>query len=143
VSQILYVVTQNLAKGSILLLFLRIFPDKRFCLITKICLAWTVCHTIAFTIAVIAQCNPISSIWDSSLKVKCYNSTAIVFAGAAFSIVEDIVIILLPVRELTNLNLPLRKKLTVIFMFALGSLYVRPSPRLYLSFKHLLHIVHA
>ena len=81
-----------------------------------------VCHTIAFTIAVTLQCIPPSAIWDTTIKAKCNNSTAQVYAGAAFSIFEDIVIILLPVRELTNLNLSTRKKLAVIFMFALGSL---------------------
>ena len=107
---------------SILLLFLRIFPDKTFRLVTKICLAWMMCHMIAFIVAVILQCVPPSAIWDTSIQSKCTNSTALVYAGAGFSIFEDLVIILLPVRELASLNLTTRKKLAVIFMFALGSL---------------------
>jgi hypothetical protein len=90
----------------------------------KICIAWMVCHTVAFTIAVSLQCVPPASIWNSNIKGKCSNSTALVYSGAAFSILEDIVIILLPIRELKGLNLTRRKKLAVIFMFALGSLYV-------------------
>jgi hypothetical protein len=126
VSQILYVLVQNVAKISIILLFLRIFPDERFRLYTKIALAWMICHLVGFFIAVTCQCIPISAIWDLSVHGKCVNSTAIVYAGAGFSIFEDIVIILLPVRELKNLNLSTQKKVAVIFMFALGSLYVRP-----------------
>jgi hypothetical protein len=85
-----------------------------------------ICHLVGFSVAVTCQCIPISAIWDLSIQGKCVNSTAIVYAGAGFSIFEDIVIILLPVRELKNLNLSTRKKVAVIFMFALGSLYVRP-----------------
>jgi hypothetical protein len=130
VSQILYVVVQNSTKISILLLFLRIFPDKRFRLITKICIGWIICHATAFFVSVTLQCVPPSAIWNPNIKGKCLNPTAEVFAGAALSIFEDIVIILLPVRELIGLNLTTRKKLAVIFMFALGSLYVSSSPLL-------------
>ena len=53
---------------------------------------------------------------------KCINLTAIVYSGAAFSIVEDLVIMLLPISELKGLNLDLRKRIALVFMFALGSL---------------------
>jgi hypothetical protein len=58
------------------------------------------------------------------VKGKCINPTVVVFAGAGFSIFEDIVIMLLPIRELKGLNLALKRRLAVIFMFACGSLYV-------------------
>lgn len=73
------------------------------------------------------QCIPISAIWDLGVKGKCINPTAVVFAGAGFRIFEDIVIMLLPVGELKGLNLALKRRLAVIFMFAFGSLYVTTS----------------
>lgn len=73
------------------------------------------------------QCIPISSTWDLGVKGKCINPTVVVFAGAGFSIFEDIVIMLLPVRELKGLNLALKRRLAVIFMLAFGSLYVTTS----------------
>lgn len=81
-----------------------------------------ICHTIAFTFSVALQCVPPAAIWNTTIKGKCNDSTAQVYAGAAFAIFEDIVIILLPIRELRNLNLTPKKKLGVMFMFALGSL---------------------
>jgi hypothetical protein len=132
VSQILYAIVQNISKVSILLLFLRIFPDKQFRFITKVCIGWMGCHTVAFGVAVSLQCVPPSALWDANTKGKCSNSTALVYSGAAFSIFEDLVIIALPVRELKGLNLSPRKKLAVIFMFALGSLYVSIPSFIYL-----------
>jgi hypothetical protein len=116
------VVVKNLAKASILLLFLRIFPDQRFRLLTKIFLVWIACNAFAFSIAITLQCIPVQAVWDMSVKGNCIDSSAVVFAGAGFSIFEDIVIILLPVPELKGLPLSLRKRLAVIFIFALGSL---------------------
>ncbi|OBT94023.2 hypothetical protein VE01_07074 [Pseudogymnoascus verrucosus] len=120
-SQILYAVVQGLAKISLLLLLLRIFQGKRFRLFTKIFIALITCHVLAFFMVITLQCIPISAIWDLGVKGKCINPTVVVFAGAGFSIFEDIVIMLLPVRELKGLNLTLKRRLAVIFMFACGS----------------------
>lgn len=118
---------QNLAKISILLLFLRIFPGDRFRLVTKISLTWMTCHLIAFSTAVTLQCIPVRAIWNLTLNGTCINAGAVVTAGAGLSIFEDIAIILLPVRELQHLNLSLRKRMAVMALFALGSLCVSHS----------------
>lgn len=123
-SQILYVLIQNLVKISILLLYLRIFPTQSFRNATNAMLAWQVCHTLAFLVAVTLQCIPISAVWTLDPNAKCVNSTGMVYSGAVLSILEDLVIMALPVRELKRLNLSLRKRVALIFMFALGSLYV-------------------
>ena len=133
VSQILYVVVLDLAKVSILLIFLRVFTNPRFRLVTKICILWMACQTVAFFLAITLQCVPVSSIWDSSANRKCINTTAIIYAGAVLSIVEDIFIIILPIRELLALNMGSRQRLGVIFMFALGSLFVYYSCNLFVN----------
>lgn len=121
-SQILYVGIKNLSKASVLLLFLRVFPDQRFRILTKIFLVWIACNAFAFSIAITLQCIPVKAVWDISVNGKCVNSRALVFSGAGISMFEDIVIILLPVPELKSLALSLRKRLAVMFLFALGSL---------------------
>jgi hypothetical protein len=113
---------QNLAKFSILLFYLHLFPDPRFRLWTKILIAWITCRAFAFLMAVLLECVPVNALWDLNVRARCINTTAIVFAGAGFSIAEDIVIILLPIPELMRLNLSLRRRVALMFMFALGSL---------------------
>jgi hypothetical protein len=122
ISQIFYVTVQSLAKVSILLLYLRIFPAKRFRLITNIALGWMVCRTLAFIGVLILQCIPVELSWDITVPGKCANSQAFVYVAAAFSIFEDFVIMLLPVWELKDLTLSVKKRMLLIFMFALGSL---------------------
>jgi hypothetical protein len=65
---------------------------------------------------------PVRSIWDTTLPGKCVNYLALAYAGAGLSIFEDFVIMLLPISELKGLNLDLRKRAALVFMFALGSL---------------------
>ncbi|KAE9374985.1 hypothetical protein N431DRAFT_335608, partial [Stipitochalara longipes BDJ] len=118
---IFYALIQNLAKFSILLLYVRIFPTPRFRLILKITMGWMVCHTMAFTFGVAFQCFPVQALWDLSIHGQCLNVNALTIAGAIFSIVEDFVIMLLPISELKGLNLSSRKRAVLCFMFAVGS----------------------
>ncbi|KAH6700010.1 hypothetical protein BKA61DRAFT_706227, partial [Leptodontidium sp. MPI-SDFR-AT-0119] len=119
--QLLYVIIQTLAKMSILLLYLRIFPSQRFRMILKISLVFMVCHGTVFFFVVAFQCVPVRSIWDREIAGQCLNSQALIYTGAGFSIFEDFAIMLLPIFELKGLNLSCRKRVAIGFMFALGS----------------------
>jgi hypothetical protein len=110
------------AKISILLLYLRIFPDERFQRMTKISLAFMLCHLVAFTSAITFQCTPVKRIWDQTVPGTCSDLVLFIYIGAGFSIFEDLVIILLPIPQLKMLNLTLRKRIALVFMFSLGSL---------------------
>ena len=81
-----------------------------------------ICHTLAFGIVVSIQCIPVESVWDLTVHGRCANAQAFVYAAAGFSIFEDFIIMMLPVWELKDLSLDLRKKVAVIFLFAIGSL---------------------
>lgn len=122
VTQLLYVSIQNIVKISILLLYLRIFPKKSFRTATKCMLAFQLCHTAAFLLATALQCIPVSTIWTQDENAKCVNSTALVFAGGGLTILEDLVIIALPISELRRLKLSLKKRIALILTFAMGSL---------------------
>lgn len=112
----------GLAKISILFLYLRIFLNKSFRLATNIVMACIIAQTVGFCVAISFQCTPANSYWDFSVKGKCIHSLAFVYSAAGLSILEDFIIMLLPVMELKALKLNLRKKFALGFMFALGSL---------------------
>jgi hypothetical protein len=88
----------------------------------QVALAWMTCHFLVYILAVALQCSPVAKVWEPQLPGKCLNLQNLGISGAAFSIFEDIAILLLPVYELSNLNLDFRKRVELIFMFALGSL---------------------
>lgn len=117
-----------MTKISILLLYTRLFI-KRWFLIT--CWAWIgiiSAFTIGTVVSSICQCTPVQYAFDKDLGGTCIDMTAFWFANAAFNILTDLVIIVLPVPVISKLQLPLRSKIALCGVFAVGILYVLPAP---------------
>ncbi|KAM0282352.1 hypothetical protein ACHAQH_003031 [Verticillium albo-atrum] len=120
--QMLYILIQVFAKMSILLFFSRIFQVRWFLITVRAFIAFLIVHGLLFVLLVAFQCMPVSSVWDRSNNDRtCINMTAVGYAGAAFSIIEDLVIMALPVPELLKLQLTRKKKIALAIIFALGS----------------------
>ncbi|KAM5349710.1 hypothetical protein ACJ41O_006215 [Fusarium nematophilum] len=120
-TQMLYVLIQVSAKGSLLAFYSRVFTSRKFQLWIWITVGFLVGHGVIFLGLVIFQCRPITSIWDRNLEPKCVNLPALGYAGAITSIVEDIVILILPIPELLKLQLNRGKKIALLLMFSIGS----------------------
>lgn len=113
-------------KMSILFLYIRIFPSERFNLLSKIVLVFTACYGIAFMLATIFLCTPVSHIWngwDGEHTGKCNSSPSVVWAHAIINIVLDLVIIGSPVPILLKLTLAMDKKIGILAMFGIGIVY--------------------
>ena len=121
-SQLIYVAVQVFAKTSILLLYLRVFTRRWFTIACHLCIVFLALHGIAFILAVSFQCNPVESIWNPQITGKCINLTAIGVVGAIFSIVEDFIILILPIPEILNLQMSKSKKWGLVLLFGIGSL---------------------
>ncbi|RDW67417.1 CFEM domain-containing protein [Aspergillus mulundensis] len=119
----LYVASIALSKMSMLLLYLRLFPDKRLRLILKLILAFTTAWGIAILFANIFACQPISyfwNMWDGEHKGKCLDAQQLLWAHAIINIVLDVVIVGLPMPALFKLNMSWKRKAWLVFMFSAG-----------------------
>ncbi|RDW65585.1 hypothetical protein BP5796_10277 [Coleophoma crateriformis] len=125
-SQIFYKITINLTKASIVLLYLRIFPDQRFRQICRGLLVLTALYGTATTLATVFQCGPfVTKAWDTSnSNGTCINTTGFWYANAGFNILADLIILVLPIRTLCKLHMPTGPKLAVIAVFALGAFVI-------------------
>lgn len=78
---------------------------------------------MAFFLTTIFQCHPISFAWNKSIPGgKCINFNAAAWTNAAFNILQDLLIIVLPISELRKLRLETKKKIELYLMFGLGGL---------------------
>jgi hypothetical protein len=77
---------------------------------------------IAFTLAIVFQCTPIGGAFDRNIPSTCINLNAAAFSSSGISIAQDLVILFLPLPQLQLLNMSLKKRLNLMFMFSLGSL---------------------
>ncbi len=122
VAQIFYKITINLTKASILLLYLRIFLQRWFRICCYIFMSIILSYMLATVVASIWQCNPIRGAWDKSTHPSCISLTKNWYANAAFSIITDVAILLLPMQPIWSSNLPIGDKRALVFVFALGGL---------------------
>ncbi|PGH18993.1 hypothetical protein AJ79_00026 [Helicocarpus griseus UAMH5409] len=114
----------NVTKVSILFFYLRIFTSRDFKVIAYSVMGITVAYGTAVVLAVLFQCQPVHMAWKhwdgEHEDAKCANINLIGWISAAINIVLDVIIIVLPVRELFRLALSTKKKLHILLMFGVG-----------------------
>jgi hypothetical protein len=114
--------TITFAKFSVLCFYRRIFVTEYFQRTTMIigitCLIWGVTFTTAFTL----KCAPISASWDPLRQDHCLNFETLFLVSEVPNCLLDFVIVFLPVGALKSLQLHLRHKISLAFIFLLGGL---------------------
>jgi hypothetical protein len=112
----------SLPKIAILALYMRLFkPEKLFRIVSWI----TVCLCIVFAATsfsvAAAACAPKHGIWQ--LRMECGSwMTMVGVVGGACWLFIDFVIFALPIPVIRKLNMPPRKKLGLVILFAVGIL---------------------
>lgn len=113
------------SKISILLVYARIFPNRRFQYAVYVLATFLVCHGVLYLLLTALQCLPVNSIWDRSItNPKCLNANAIVYSSGVLSIFEDVAILLLPIRQVWRLKIDRRRRIMLLALFSIGVLYV-------------------
>ncbi|KAH8901235.1 hypothetical protein GQ53DRAFT_674412 [Thozetella sp. PMI_491] len=121
-AQIFYIAVQVFAKVAILVLYGRVFNRTRwFKLAIRAGIIFMFGHGAIFIMVIIFQCTPVAAVWDRSLAGKCLNVNAVGYVGAVLAVVEDIVLIVLPMPELWKLQLEGRKRVSIAIMFGAAS----------------------
>ncbi|CAG8921591.1 unnamed protein product [Penicillium salamii] len=121
--ELIYLSILPLTKISICCFYLRIFPDRTFRNATYVVIALNVGYLIAFVLISIFQCRPLPGAWlrwDGEENFQCNHINAQGWAAAVINMVLDLIVMILPLRQLYHLNLSLKKKSYVICMFSLG-----------------------
>lgn len=127
IGEISYLTCLPLIKLSILFFYLRIFITERFRVKVWITIGFVASSSVAFIIAALLQCVPISGAFDRSIPAKCLDFNAVAFSNGAIGILQDLIILVLPFPEVIHLTMITRKKIILIVMFLLGSFAVLTS----------------
>ncbi|KAH7067230.1 hypothetical protein BKA63DRAFT_570543 [Paraphoma chrysanthemicola] len=117
----LYVVTLSLVKASLIFLYLQIFQGRRFRIVCYTVLGYIGLSALIIQFLTIFSCIPIQSFWNRDIKGKCLNVTAIGYANSANAILQDLIILLLPMPNLFRLKMKKWRKIVVAVMFAVGA----------------------
>ena len=118
----LYAINVTLVKLSILCLYHRLFSVSAFRRVNYgvgiFCLIWFV----AAFIGDMLYCIPIRQFWDHTAGGSCFNFPKYFLAMELIDLLLDVVIIALPLKTISSLQLSLRKKIALLGIFLLGAL---------------------
>lgn len=116
----LYYITVGTTKIAVLILYLRIIPNRTYRYIIYGLMSFVVLTVFASVVANIFQCTPISYDWNKAQSGHCINQVALYFSNAGLDIFQDICIYLLPIRALARLQLPSKQRIALIAIFVVG-----------------------
>ncbi|PGH15341.1 hypothetical protein AJ79_02507 [Helicocarpus griseus UAMH5409] len=120
-SAMLYCAGIGATKVSCLLLYLRIFPTKKFQIAVWAIIAVAASYSIASVFANLFSCSPVAKSWDVSiLRGHCMDRPRFYFANAALGIITDFATVLAPMPLIRGLQLPLRQKVMLAGILVMG-----------------------
>lgn len=121
-AQVMYKVVITLDKVAILLLYYRIFNVHRGFRIASHCVnAFIITSGLAFIIATIFQCTPVSGVWSKGYeKMTCINSKNFWISYAALNILTDVILLVMPIRQVSRLQISLLDKVGLSLVFCTG-----------------------
>lgn len=107
-------------KGSILLLYNRLFVHQKLRWFSWGLWIFTCSYSIAQFFCELFSCYPIRSNWDPTVKGHCIDLATVVVACSILNIVTDIAILSLPMPFLWRLQMTLTRKFQLMCVFLLG-----------------------
>ncbi|KAF2190628.1 hypothetical protein K469DRAFT_559523 [Zopfia rhizophila CBS 207.26] len=120
-SILLYYLALLFTKLAILVQYLRIFPTRRFHTVCCVLLGLVAAYGIWTLFGSIFLCTPVPFFWDKSIQGgTCMNQFIVWYLNAGVNIVQDFVILILPMPLLRRLNIPKGQKRALMAIFALG-----------------------
>jgi hypothetical protein len=142
VTLVLFAPTASLAKISICMTYLRVFPtqsDRRF---AQFGIVFSIVFCVAVTLINIFQCwyvnlratmkgneltnnRPIVSYWNpfDHYPQKCINREALTLATQGVNSMSDLLIFLWPARTLWGVRLPKQQRIGLVLVFSMGVMY--------------------
>ncbi|KAF9891614.1 hypothetical protein FE257_003625 [Aspergillus nanangensis] len=121
ISAIFYCASTGFTKCSVLVFYMRIFPSRNFHLAVWSIVFIAAGYAVASILANIFSCNPIAMSWDATITDgTCMNRPVFYFANAGLGIFTDFATVVVPIPWLRRLQMPMRQKIAVGCILAMG-----------------------
>lgn len=119
----MYTTAEAIIKISILYLYLRIFPSRRFRTATYVVGGSIVAWWFALILVSIFQCRPVSLFWTQNGQGgSCLGTKTAFCMNAIPSVIQSFVVLLMPVEQIWGLHATKTQKLRLLTTFGLGGL---------------------
>lgn len=129
VAEIGYLLGIILPKASVLLLYGRIFQTNRWRKIVQLGIIFFLTKTVVFLFPTALQCSPVSAAWIRDRDAKCIRVDVLAYTWSAMTILEDVLLIALPIPTLCKMRLGRLKRLDIVAQLGAGSMSGAPPAR--------------
>ena len=120
----MWVLAVTTIRVAVILLYIHIFPSRRFRLICVGVIGLNFFFLVSTILAECLICRPISSHWDLAMVgASCGNEQALALYTASLNLLQDVVVVFLPMPVLWSLQLAPHKEFGVTLMFGVGVAY--------------------
>ena len=120
--EVIYVASITLTKISVLCLYRRLFPSRRFKYALWVAGTFIICNGITASLVNIFQCVPVSSDWNPTIKPRCINYGLDLIILSSVNVITDAVTLCLPIYQIWHLRMSRTLKLQIGGLFLLGGL---------------------
>jgi hypothetical protein len=110
-----------LIKISLVLFYLQIFNSPGFKISAYCVLVFVTINSLIIFFITIFICTPVSFFWNRDIKGKCMDLQALAYASSASAIVQDFILLILPLVFIRNVKMKKYRKIGAAFMFSIGS----------------------
>lgn len=123
VGAIFYIAILGILKTCVVLFYLDIFQTAypRFRLAAYTVLVYIVVNTLVVLFLAIFACHPIETFWNRDIKGKCLDIPAIGYAVGISAVVQDLILIILPITVIRTLSMDFARKLSAGLLFSVGA----------------------
>lgn len=109
---------------AVILLYIHIFPSRSFRFICYGVIVFNFAFLLATILAECLICQPLSYRWDLAIKgASCGDEQALTMYTAGLNLLQDIIVVFIPMPILWGLQMAPLKKLGVACIFGLGIVY--------------------
>lgn len=120
--EIIYTTAVALIKASILCFYLRLFPSRRFRVTTYVVGSTVIAWWIASVIIMLCQCDPLYRFWTPAAPGSCMTMKTTFTINAVPNVIQDVVILLMPVDQIWGLQATRAQKVRLYITFGIGGL---------------------
>jgi hypothetical protein len=115
-----------LTKVSIYIFYLHLLPQQRIHALVWILFGITVTYGMVYNLLSIFACKPVAATWNLALmpEAKCVDVLTKYMVLSVLNIIIDVLTVVLPIPVVLKLQMPFRRKLSVILVVMTGVLYV-------------------
>ena len=118
---IFYFVTNTAVRFAILYYLRRIFVTPKFRRVSMVVIVVCALWFISGFMTALFACIPMESIWTNK-PGRCVDPHIFWVAMTAMELLLDIIIMVLPIREILQLHMSIQRKVSISLIFLLGSL---------------------